>query len=332
MKKFVLVLSLMLGLLPGVSQALPDNLWYLASRQNYITWASARVAGGDAYISGNVVNSTNSSPFVDVTTNALPKVVLSALASKLVSFEPLNTNDQFSAVISLRDADWHTLFMGVNPFQLTKASDGNWVLPSGVGAIHITDVYYWAEIPVGTDVYAAGMYVRDQNGKQVGFQWFNVNNGVMEFATPFLGGGEILLYTPTGSVAFDLRHGGQRITMNVVSMNLTGDMSALVTEVSETVGSIVDNPVSQNGVGLDKPYELTVTAKRTINVSGSTTEGEPATQVIVVNMDTKVMQKINIGSVPAKVDFDPGTYQLDFIWRDGFGTYRPTAYDSGKGG
>jgi hypothetical protein len=340
MKKLTVVFALLLGLLPSWLQAsgVPAGYPQFADYDKCVTWASRQVAGGYAYVSGTFIEATNSQTFVEVSTNVHdPVIVLKLLASKVVSFMPTHPEiDPISTAMVLRDKNWHVLFSGANwNIRLVQTPTGEWMLPEGAEEIEVNTLAYYQYVYVGQNVYWAYVDVRNEDGTHQGYRYLNIQDGWLEFSTDLLGAGDLILYTQTdGVVGYNLQNGGERITSDLQMMNIRGDISSLIQEIPETEGSIKVNPVSQDGYGVSRPVHVVITANRTLQVSGVTTEGIPAVKVIVVNMETGSEQEIEIGDVPAKVDLVPGDYHFNFEWKGGqFGKspYGPVSSGGGKG-
>lgn len=336
-KKMMMVCMMVIGLLPIASKAakFPDSFPQLASREEFITWACRHVGGGIAYVSGTFVSSTNSQTYVEVTTNVTdPRIVLKALASETLGFEPVATNDWVSSVIMIRDAYFHTLFYGVNSIKLTKTSTGDWSLPANANQIKVNQLNYWQSVYVGPDVYGAQLIIRNKSGDIIGYEWYEAYNGWLNYyPTSRFGAGHLILYGyDNTSQPYDLRNGGQKVTTSLVSLlGLSGDMSSLITYVPDDTVEIKVNPFSQNGYGEVNPVELKLTATRTVNFSGLTTEGEPAIEVIVTEMETgEEIRKPIAEGASVGISLKAGRYHVGMKWRDGFGT-RQDYYGGDKG-
>jgi hypothetical protein len=313
----------------------PDNLASISSKAARKVESSRNIAGATAYYSADgMVYSTNITPWVDISTNSVdPERVLQSLAEHLITFQVTHpATDTVWLVAILRDANYHTLFVGSHSFKLIRTPSGDWDMPIGAEVLKMR-VVTRHNVWVGEDVYWAQLQYRDQYGNLNGESYEVVDGWLRDFPDARIGGGDLVLYQNNGNqTVYDLRNGGEQIIPTAVAGHAVGSMDDLFTNVSETVGSYVLRPISQNGYGDAKAIRIDVTTERTIHFSGLTTEGERAVQVTVINVDTgvKTVMPIPAGGTTG-VKMSSGLNRVYMDWENGFDTFQSDRYYGGPG-
>ena len=332
MKKWMMgmmIALLAIGTMAAAPEALPELQNFAAMKAKSAT----QIAGGTLYVSGNFVNSTNSHSYVVVPFVGTPEEVLREIMQWYdVSFEPISTNDDMAIAINLNDNNGRVLFSGYNWFKMKKNQDGQWILPSGANVIKDWWLSYRQPVQIGKagEYYGAYLYIRNDAGKIIDGKWYEIDeSGKLMFPQDMVGAGTLIVYGSDGSqVAYDLRDGGKKIT-GVVTMQVEADMSGIFESIPETIGTFTLRPQSYGGHGEAKPIRVNLTVRRTINLIGSTSEGERAIKVTVLKFGTsdgepQVFNARTDGVIP--VELEPGKYIMYYTWENGFDTFDHESY------
>lgn len=321
---FVIVIALFSNVKFCFAQEVPADLAHLQSIADFRSWAAANIRSGIAYVSGDFLPTNTASEYVYYSTAgnmSAYEEVLSALRQQQISFKPLDPKDNgwVTSVISLQDKYGHMRFVGFNDWQLQQGDDGDWSAPANAGQIEL-QLYRYQPINVGSQAQNVQMIRKDKGGQYIGWEYLDVYDGVIWFNLEWCDGGILVVQHPGGAVAYDLQNRGQQVDASVIGLYMTGDMSGIVTNVSENVGLYTLVPESTTDRHSAKVIKVEVTSSRYIYFSGQTTKGEWAESLTVRSgTDGSVLQEVNMPAgryVP--VLFSPGTHFISMRWENGF--------------
>ncbi len=301
-----------------VSAEEPSWIQPLTSRAAMRSFLVERSVQGyvDIYGGGVIETSDNS---LEVRGSSAEELV-AKIASRELDFRVVNgREDQVHQAVQFCDQDWNPTFSGWKQLQLVRIKDGGiWVPDPGI----VIRMGESVSIPIPSDVSWANIRTMDGEYRVGGADcsifernyqsYLNVpTNALGDAFAPGLHGELVVGRQTEGGYVTELYNlsTGQYVTTTDVSMTTDVQIEGVkVLPVDSTIAEVLE---SEDGIGVNTVFSLTLTRETSLVPLAKTTEGERPIGCLVKTVADGYIEYTPFSAV---VTLPAGRYHIWFVW------------------